>query len=94
MFLSKILIHSRIIIHYIVEENIFRQCLRAFNSEERLKCHVKDFFKVNGKPKIGGYIRFKNFKSILVPKDNREKNLVSFILTNIKNMLPVVVATN
>ena len=73
-----------------MEENIFRQCLRAFSSEEKLKCNVKDFFKVNGKPKIVGYIRFKNserkipfmmyadFESILVPKDNREKNLDEF----------------
>ena len=78
------------IIHYIVEKNIFRQCLQAFSSEERLKCHIKDFFKINGKPKIVGYIRFKNyerkipfmiyadFESILVPRENREKNLVEF----------------
>ena len=41
------------IIHYIVEEKIFcRYCLQAFSTEEILKSHIKDCFKVNGKKRI------------------------------------------
>ena len=41
------------IIHYIVEENIFcRYYLLAFVTEETLKCHIKDCFKINGKQTI------------------------------------------
>ena len=41
-------------------------CLQAFRTAEKLKCNVKDCFKVNGKqtikmPKKGKYIKFKNF---------------------------------
>ena len=42
-------------------------CLQAFSSEEILKSHIKDCFKINGKqtikmPKKGEYIKFKNFE--------------------------------
>ena len=85
MFLSKISIHSRIIIHEYIE---------IFITAEILKCHIKDCFKINGKqtvkmPKKCEYIKFKNFgrkiksqfmiyadfESILVPEDNEKQNL-------------------
>ena len=41
-------------------------CLKAFRTAEKLKFHIKDYFKINGQqtikmPKKGGYIKFKNF---------------------------------
>ena len=54
------------IIHYIVDENIFCcYCLHAFSTEEMLKHHIKDCFKINDKqrimiPKKGEYVKFKN----------------------------------
>ena len=68
MFLSKILLRSCMIIHYIFEENIF--CcfyLQAFSTEEILKHHIKDCFKINGKqrimmPKKGEYVKFENYE--------------------------------
>ena len=43
-----------------------RYCLQAFVTEEILKCHIKDCFKVNGKQTIkmskkDKYVKFKNF---------------------------------
>ena len=40
-------------------------CLQAFSTKERLKCHIKDCFKINGKQRIkmskeGEHVRFKN----------------------------------
>ena len=40
-------------------------CLQAFRIAEKLKCHIKDSFKINGKqtiktPKKSEYIKFKN----------------------------------
>ena len=45
-------------------------CLQAFSSEEILKSHIKDWFKINGKqriimPKKGEYIKFKNFERLI-----------------------------
>ena len=41
------------IIHYIVEEKHFcRYCSEAFKTEEILKHHIKDCFKINGKKRI------------------------------------------
>ena len=42
-------------------------CLHAFSTEEILKCHIKDFFKINGKKTIkmlkkDEYVQFKNFE--------------------------------
>ena len=68
MFLSKISMHSCMIIHYIGEENIFCCCwLHAFVTEDILKRHIKNYFKINGKQKIimpekGEYVQFKNFE--------------------------------
>ena len=50
------------IIHYIVEENIF-----SFSTGEILKPHVKDCFKINSKqkiimPKNDDYVKFKNYE--------------------------------
>ena len=82
MFLSKIWIHPCIMIHYIMEENIFVVIV-----------HIKLCFKINGKqtikmPKKDEYIKFKNYKrkikspfmiygdfeSILLPEDNGKQN--------------------
>ena len=50
-------------------------CLHVFIIEEILKCHIKDYFKINSKqriimPKKGEYITFKNYerkiKSLLI----------------------------
>ena len=65
-FLSNILVHLYMIIHYIVEGNLFCHYLQAFSAEEILKRHIKDCFKINGKqeikmPKKGQHINFKNF---------------------------------
>ena len=41
------------IIHYTVEEKHFCcYCLQPFSREETLNCHVKDYFKINGKQMI------------------------------------------
>ena len=45
-------------------------CLQAFGTEEILKPHIKDCFKVNGQQriiirKIGAYVKFKNYEKIL-----------------------------
>ena len=42
-------------------------CLQAFRTAEKLKCHIKDCFKINGKqtikmPKKGEYVKSKNFE--------------------------------
>ena len=72
MFLSKISIHSCIIIHR-GRKRFCCYCLQAFRTAEKLKCHIKDCFKINGKqtikmPKRGEYIKFKNFgRKIISP---------------------------
>ena len=42
-------------------------CLQVFSTEEMLKRHIKDCFKINGKQRImilkkGVYVKFKNFE--------------------------------
>ena len=59
MFLSMISIRLCMIIHYISEGNIFAI------TEEILKCHIKDWFKINANQTIkmtkkGKYVKFKN----------------------------------
>ena len=53
-------------------------CFQAFSSEEILKCHIKDCFKIDDKqrvkmPKNGEHIRFKNYerkiKSFMIYED-------------------------
>ena len=44
-----------------------RYCLQAFSTEETLKRHIKDCFKINDKlkiimPKKGSYVKFKNYE--------------------------------
>ena len=41
-------------------------CLQAFRTAEKLRCHIKDYLKIDGKqtinmPQKGEYIKFKNF---------------------------------
>ena len=47
-----------------------RYCLQAFSTEEILKIHIKDCFKINGKqiiitPKKGECVKFKNYERII-----------------------------
>ena len=42
-------------------------CLQAFSTEEVLKSHINDCFKINGKqmikmPKTDEYVRYKNYE--------------------------------
>ena len=67
MFLSKILVHLCMTIHYIMEENIFVIIVYKFISEEIFKCHIKDCFKIIGKqrirmPKKSEYVKLKTFE--------------------------------
>ena len=68
MFLLTILIDSCMIIHYIVEENIFVFIFYTLSLEKKiLKYHIKDCLKINGKetikkPKKGEYVKSKNFE--------------------------------
>ena len=32
--------------------HFFRYCLQAFRRAEKLKCHIKDYFKINGRRRI------------------------------------------
>ena len=56
------------IILSIVKENIFVVIVyKVFSSEEILKIHIKDCFKINGKqriimPKKGEFVKFKNYE--------------------------------
>ena len=48
-------------------KHFYRYCLLVFLTEEILKHHIKDCFKINGKQRIiihkkGNYVKFKNFK--------------------------------
>ena len=89
MFLSKISIHSCMIIHTL-HDHYF---LHVFVTEEILKLHIKDCFKINFKQSIkmlkkGEYVKFKSserkikspfviyadFERILVPEDNGKQN--------------------
>ena len=51
-----------------MEEKIYcLYCLQAFSTEEILKNHLKDSFKINGKqriimPRTGEYVKFKNYE--------------------------------
>ena len=45
-------------------KHFFHYCLQAFRTKEKLKCHIMDCFKNNGKQTIkmakkGEYIKFK-----------------------------------
>ena len=70
-----------------------RYCLHAFITEEILKRHIKNCFKINGKqtikmPKKDEYVKFKNFEKRI------KSQFMSLIITNVKNMLLVVMAIN
>ena len=63
-----------------------RYCLLAFITEEILKHHIKNCFKINGKqkikmPEIGEYVKFQNFerkiKSLFMSCVDFESILVS-----------------
>ena len=72
MFLSKIVIHSCVIIHYIVGENIFVLIVYKLLEQQMywnvLKYQVKDCFDISGKQRIkiltkGKGINLKNCES-------------------------------
>ena len=63
-----------------------RYDLQAFSTEEILKCHIKDCFKINGKQMIkmskkGEYIKFKNYERqmkslfMIYGENNGKRNL-------------------
>ena len=59
-------------------------CLHAFITKEILQCHIKDYFKIDGKqtikmPKKGDYVKFKNFK--------RQKKLPFMIYADFESIL-------
>ena len=68
------------ITNYIVEENI----LQAFRRAEKLKCHIRNCFKIIGKlnliQKTREYIRFKTYErkinSLFMIYENFESKLV------------------
>ena len=69
MFLSNVLIHLFMCDHtrHCGRKYFCRYCLQVFSTEEILKSHITDFFKINGKQKIkmrkkGEYIKFKNLE--------------------------------
>ena len=48
-------------------KKFWRYCLQAFNTEEILKCHIKDCLKINSKQrtlmtKNGEYVKFKKYE--------------------------------
>ena len=51
-YLSKILLHLCIIIHYIVAEKFYRYYLQAFSTEKISKCHVKDYLRIKSNQMI------------------------------------------
>ena len=55
------------IVHHSGRKHFCSYCLHVFITEEILKHHIKDCFKINGKqriimPKKGEYVKFKNFE--------------------------------
>ena len=53
-------------------KHLCHDCLQAFSTEEILKSHIKNCFKINAKqriimPKKGEYVTFKNFEGKLKP---------------------------
>ena len=80
-------------------KNFCSYCFQAFRTEEILKLHIKDCFKVNGKqriimPKKGKYDKFKlkssfmiypDFESILVPENNGKQNEKEFSTKKYQN---------
>ena len=52
------------------KKHFCRYCLEVFSTEEIIKRHTKDCFKINGKqevimPKKGEYVKFKNYERII-----------------------------
>ena len=68
MFLSKILIHSFMVINYIAEDNIFvASTTFSFSTAEILIRTVNDWFEIKGKimiktPRKVEYVRFRNYE--------------------------------
>ena len=68
MFLSKILIHSFMVINYIAEDNIFvASTTFSFSAAEILIRTVNDWFEIKGKimiktPRKVEYVRFRNYE--------------------------------
>ena len=53
-------------------KNFCCYCLQAFRTAEKLKCHIKDYFKIDNKqtnkmPQKSEYIIFKNFGRKIKP---------------------------
>ena len=75
-------------------KNFCRYYLQAFRTAERLKCYVKDCFKINGKQRIkmtrkyfilkSPVTIYADFESILVPEDNGKENPGEFYMNKYK----------
>ena len=81
-------------------DHTYCYCLQVFRTAEKLRCHFKDYLKINGKqtikmPKNGEYIKPKKFwkKNKIILKVfqylrvMKSKIQIIPILTNIKNSL-------
>ena len=91
MFLLKILVHSYI--HYTLHSGrkyFCCYCLQAFSTEERLKRHIKDCFKINDEQKI----KIPRKMNTLFLKRNWKKNKISIRNIQIKNQNPDESYTN
>ena len=88
----------------------YRYCLQAFSTEEALKLHIKDCFKINCKqriimPKEGEYVKCRDYerkiKSPFIIYADFESILVqskrvlkSLVQANIKNIFLAVIVIN
>ena len=104
MFLSKISIDFMYDHLLLCRREHFCYCLHVFITKEILKCDIKDCFEINGKqmikmPKKCEYVKFKihSFQLLKVfqfLKIMESKIHMNLILTNMKNMLLVVIIMN
>ena len=67
-------------------KHICRYCLHVFITEDILKRHIKDCFKINGKqtikmPKKSEYVKFKNFERKINPLFMIYANLESILVS-------------
>ena len=58
---------------HLERKNFYFIVYGAFRTVEKLKCQIKDCFKVNCKQRLP-FMIYADFESILVPEDNEEQN--------------------
>ena len=74
------------------KKHFCRYYLQAFRTAEKLKFHIR--FKKFGRKMKSLFIIYADFEIILGPKIMESKIQMSLILTNIKNVLLVVMVIN